>query len=384
MSFSDKDYYQILGISPDATSKEIKERYKKLMMENHPDRFKGLKAKYEAEGDEVLLEVLEEKIRQAEEACKFINEAYKVLSDPALRKIYDEETYEPKVPVPEIVISPTEISFGDLNEGQRKSESFTIENKGGPAVAVEINWEDDPDWGELIIEPDPEETFPIKVTIKVDTTEIPSGTKNQKMFIKVNGTSHTVEVSLTVTPAYKPHPATAKAGVVPPPVVAVSHPTARPRRGLISALLIGVVLICGLVALIDSANSAAEVRQREQEQQEQRQFEAEVRALEQSPPIRFEAYLFGELVVLDITNEWESDITLVTRYGDPSPPYCDTFILPNTDVGSGETVLLRCLAGSEAKSASEVCARFVLWGSGSYSKYFLNEPQPTVCTEIEH
>lgn len=198
MSFSDKDYYQILGISPDANSKDIKERYKKLMMENHPDRFKGLKAKYQAEGDEVLLEVLEEKIRQADEACKFINEAYEALSDPALRKAYDEEAYEPKVPVPEIVVSPTEISFGTLNEGQRKSKSFTIENKGGPAVAVEINWEDDSDWGELFIEPDPEEIFPIKVTIKVDTTGIPSGLKAQRIYIKVNGTSHAVEVLLNV------------------------------------------------------------------------------------------------------------------------------------------------------------------------------------------
>lgn len=242
MSFSDKDYYQILGISPDASSKEIKECYKKLMMENHPDRFKGLKAKYQAEGDEVLLEVLEEKIRQADEACKFINEAYEALSDPELRKAYDEETYEPKVPVPEIVVKPTKLSFGTLNEGQRKSESFTIENKGGPAVAVEIYWEDDPDWGELVIEPDPEETFPIEVTVKVDTTGIPSGSKNQKIFIKVNGTSHTVDVLLSVLIVYRPTRTVTStmSPVSPAPTpMAPSVPAKAPNR----AILIGLVML---------------------------------------------------------------------------------------------------------------------------------------------
>ena len=31
-------YYDILGINPDATTEEIKKAYKKLALQNHPDK----------------------------------------------------------------------------------------------------------------------------------------------------------------------------------------------------------------------------------------------------------------------------------------------------------------------------------------------------------
>jgi len=262
MSFDNKDYYQILGVRPDATSKEIKEQYKRLIKENHPDQYRGMRTANQAAGEE-LLKVIDEKIRQAEETCKFINEAYETLSDSAKRKAYDEEAYESSVAAPEIVVSPTKISFGTLTEKQRKSKGFTIENKGGPAASVEINWEDEPDWGEIIIEPDSEETFPIKVTIVADTTGIPSGPKNQKVLVNVDGVTHEVEVVLEVALAHKPKPASAGAGTTPPPspTGTAPRPTGRPLGRLAGAVLIGSALICGFAVLIGAASSAAEQRQ---------------------------------------------------------------------------------------------------------------------------
>jgi curved DNA-binding protein len=64
-----KDYYQVLGVSPDASAKEIKQAYRKLARQHHPDVNPGDKT--------------------AEERFKEINEAYQALADPEQRKKYD-------------------------------------------------------------------------------------------------------------------------------------------------------------------------------------------------------------------------------------------------------------------------------------------------------
>ena len=67
---SNFDYYHTLSVSPDASAKEIKQAYRKLALETHPDRNPG---------DE-----------RAEERFKKINEAYGVLSDAGKRAQYDQ------------------------------------------------------------------------------------------------------------------------------------------------------------------------------------------------------------------------------------------------------------------------------------------------------
>lgn len=64
-----KSYYDILGVSKNASEIEIKKAYRKKALEFHPDRNKGNP--------------------QAEEIFKEINEAYAVLSDKEKRKKYD-------------------------------------------------------------------------------------------------------------------------------------------------------------------------------------------------------------------------------------------------------------------------------------------------------
>jgi len=64
------DYYKILGVSRDASAADIKNAYRKLAMQYHPDRNPGDK--------------------KAEERFKEINEAYQVLSDPQKRQRYDQ------------------------------------------------------------------------------------------------------------------------------------------------------------------------------------------------------------------------------------------------------------------------------------------------------
>lgn len=69
MAVQYRDYYEILGVSKDASQDEIKKAFKKLARTNHPDVAK------DQDG--------------AEERFKEINEAYEVLGDPAKRKKYD-------------------------------------------------------------------------------------------------------------------------------------------------------------------------------------------------------------------------------------------------------------------------------------------------------
>lgn len=72
MANGQKDYYDILGISRDASPSEIKKAYRKLAREHHPDA------------------VADEDKKEAEKRFKEINEAYQVLSDPQKKKMYDQ------------------------------------------------------------------------------------------------------------------------------------------------------------------------------------------------------------------------------------------------------------------------------------------------------
>jgi curved DNA-binding protein len=65
-----KDYYRILGVDRNASQKEIKQAYRKLARQYHPDVNPGDKT--------------------AEARFKEINEAHEVLSDPEKRKKYDQ------------------------------------------------------------------------------------------------------------------------------------------------------------------------------------------------------------------------------------------------------------------------------------------------------
>lgn len=64
-------YYDVLEVAPDASSTEIKKAYYKAAMKYHPDKNLDNKA-------------------EAERLFKEVGEAYQVLSDPELRRRYDE------------------------------------------------------------------------------------------------------------------------------------------------------------------------------------------------------------------------------------------------------------------------------------------------------
>ena len=65
-----KDYYELLGVSRDASEEEIKKAYRKLALQYHPDR--------------------NPEDKQSEEKFKEVSEAYQILSDAEKRAKYDQ------------------------------------------------------------------------------------------------------------------------------------------------------------------------------------------------------------------------------------------------------------------------------------------------------
>jgi DnaJ-class molecular chaperone len=64
-----RDYYDVLGVTKNATAAELRSAYRKLALEWHPDRSKS---------------------PDAESKFKEINEAYQVLSNPKKKQAYDQ------------------------------------------------------------------------------------------------------------------------------------------------------------------------------------------------------------------------------------------------------------------------------------------------------
>ncbi|RIA93312.1 DnaJ domain-containing protein [Glomus cerebriforme] len=76
---SETNYYQILGVSKNASKAEIKAAYQKLAIKHHPDRLR----------QKLGREPTEKEKKQAEEEFKKISQAYEVLSNPEKRQNYD-------------------------------------------------------------------------------------------------------------------------------------------------------------------------------------------------------------------------------------------------------------------------------------------------------
>lgn len=111
-----KDYYQILGIAPQSGKEEIKQAFRKLALEIHPD-------------------VAEDKA-EAEIRFREINEAYQVLSDEEKRAFYDRYGYvEGEIRTPDFS-SLFNFGFEDFLEG-----FFGFSGSRGPRKGADLGSE---------------------------------------------------------------------------------------------------------------------------------------------------------------------------------------------------------------------------------------------------
>lgn len=112
------NYYEILGVSREASDEDIKKAYRKLVFEHHPDRNPHRK--------------------DADERIREINAAYEIVGDPEKRRTYDRLSWgdEPRAATidPGIILAEMEQKLFD--EGRK--ELFAILMKDMKRVKEEL------------------------------------------------------------------------------------------------------------------------------------------------------------------------------------------------------------------------------------------------------
>ncbi len=105
-----KNFYKILGVSEDASEKQIKLAFRKLAKEYHPDKNPG---------DD-----------RAEKKFKECSEAYDILSDPQKKREYDRALHEPPNPFSGFGFDFSSMfgDFGDIFSGRHRSPPRPREN----------------------------------------------------------------------------------------------------------------------------------------------------------------------------------------------------------------------------------------------------------------
>ena len=102
------DLYDVLGVTPTASTDEIKQRYKFLILAFHPDRYTRNP----------------EHRQQAEEAIKQVTEAYRVLTDSSQRTRYDYTRQVAARPAASIGVTENWLhAYGQLQDDLERTRS---------------------------------------------------------------------------------------------------------------------------------------------------------------------------------------------------------------------------------------------------------------------
>lgn len=104
MAANNQNYYDVLGVTSQATADDIRTAYRELVKKYHPDQYR----------DHPLQSVAEEKLQQ-------VNEAYAVLSDEQKRRTYDQQNG---------FQNPFAQSAGSSAQGQSGWQQQTWQNGG--------------------------------------------------------------------------------------------------------------------------------------------------------------------------------------------------------------------------------------------------------------
>lgn len=241
-------YYDVLGVSRDATDDEIKRAYRLMAQIWHPDTNKR--------GD-------------AEERIKEINEAYETLTDPDRRAEHDQwldtgpgtggsagsdESDDPEPEAFNIRVEPQIIDFGNIRVGASAEAETVLTWDGGSPSSVRVAPPSGTWWQIHDVEAGVNRvTFPIRAEAY---TSMSNGRHAAHIDIIVDGVAHRVELVMTIVAApSKPKPPPPVRPPVPPPVRPVPPPPVvvrpvRRRQGRTTAGLAVVLAVVGVLAYV--------------------------------------------------------------------------------------------------------------------------------------
>ena len=103
------DYYQLLGVTPQASAAEIRQAYARLAREQHPDRFRDPEEK-----------------QKAQRAFQDITTAFNTLVNPKSRQEYDAERDKPVPRTPEEIASDAFERSKAAHEAGQLDEAVTL------------------------------------------------------------------------------------------------------------------------------------------------------------------------------------------------------------------------------------------------------------------
>jgi len=231
------DYYEILGVTPDASVDSIRERLELLRLAWHPDKFHRA-------GDSHRIKAQEE-FKQAEEAAH-------VLLDPLKRAEFDQHRRRKQSVPPAPQLSATELDFGVLTQGETKTRRLTIQNTGGQARTANVLLDNSAPWVQLqIAHAPPEDGFcPITITITASTQSLsPDQEYDDWLKIDLDGVTakarlHIRTAEITASSSPPPH--------VPPPPRPPASSTVAPRPAsdsILATLVVAAIAILFITVL---------------------------------------------------------------------------------------------------------------------------------------
>jgi formylglycine-generating enzyme required for sulfatase activity len=224
-----EDYYRVLGLPQDATTEQIKARYRVLVSMKHPDNFSK-----------------PEQRAIAEEEMKAINAAYAVLSHPAERSAYDRQyaAYTARAGPPRPVVSPETLDFGMLRKGKSTTARFVVTNSGGKPAEVNFNYSNDDAWYRIAsVRQSHSDTapFPLEVEVAADASKLAEGeTYTEWIDVDLDGAKTRVHLRVSVPAAVSEIPSN--------PAVPLFSPV--DPRMLRRLFLVGAGAIGGLVLFV--------------------------------------------------------------------------------------------------------------------------------------